>query len=203
MSSSTPLWGEYVAYCERRLAELKQRKAVQGPLRWEGYGRMRSAFARGLAFERLMASLLRADAALPRAQRRWLQDFEAPRIETHVGVARPEVAGARFADVLVIEQRPPAGQPPRVESFSFKSRDLSLLGDKALAAQLVADASAALRYYGGTLNILRKALRLQAEVRRVRLIYEGGDLKPKQFDVQEAAMKKTEKDVPEVEVSFP
>ena len=60
----------------------------QGPLRWEAYGRMRGAFARGLAFERLMVSELRADAALPRAQRRWLQAFNQPRVEMHVGLSK-------------------------------------------------------------------------------------------------------------------
>ncbi len=33
-------------------------------------------------------ALLREDAALPRALRRWLQDFNEPRIETNVGMAR-------------------------------------------------------------------------------------------------------------------
>ena len=66
------LWGEYVAYREGRLSELKTGKKAEGPLPWEGYERMRGQFARGLAFERVMVALLRADAALPRAQRFWL-----------------------------------------------------------------------------------------------------------------------------------
>ena len=45
--------------------------------------------------------LLQADAALPKAQRRFLQDFEQPRIETNVGVAKPGESGVRYADVLV------------------------------------------------------------------------------------------------------
>jgi hypothetical protein len=175
------LWGEYVAYREGRLSELKTGQKAQGPLRWEGYERLRGRFARGLAFERVTVAVLRADAALPRAQRLWLKDFIDLRIETYVGVAKESQPGVRFTDVLVIERQPPAGQPPRVETFSFKSRDLSLLDDKALAAQMTADASDALRYYGETLNIRRPSLKYlgsEVQVRRVRLIYEGGALKP-------------------------
>ncbi|MBN1208978.1 MAG: hypothetical protein JXB05_29240 [Myxococcaceae bacterium] len=124
---SSALWREYVAYREGRLSELKAGERAKGPLRWEGYEWLRGRFARGLAFERSMVALLRADAALPRAQRLWLRDFVDPRIETCVGVAKEGQPGVRFADVLVIERQPPAGQPPRVESFSFKSRDLHIL----------------------------------------------------------------------------
>jgi hypothetical protein len=124
----------------------EQGKADKGPLRWEAYERMWGWFTRGLVFERLMVELLRADAALPRALRRFLGDFDNPRIEMYVGVWKPK-NGLRFADVLVIEQQPPPpGQPPRVETFSFKSRNLSLHGEDALAAQLKADASEALTY---------------------------------------------------------
>lgn len=196
-----PLWGDYVAYFEGRLTELRQGKPVEPPLAWDGYGVMRGQFARGLAFERLMVSLLRADAALPKAQRRWLMDFNEPRIETHVGVAKQGTPGIRFADVLVIERQPPPGQPPRVETFSFKSRDLSQLREKALTVQMIADASAALRYYGETLDILRKTLRLQTEIRRVRLIYEGGGFKPAKVRDLDAVMDQVEKRVLGVEVS--
>ncbi|WP_306818977.1 hypothetical protein [Archangium lipolyticum] len=48
---------------------------MKPPLTWDGYEKMRGQFARGLAFERFMVSQLRADAALPRAMRRYLQDF--------------------------------------------------------------------------------------------------------------------------------
>jgi hypothetical protein len=194
------LWREYVAYRENRLVEIEQGQAVKPPLRWEGYEKMRGQFARGLAFERVMVSLLRADAALPRAMRRFLQDFNRPRIETNVGVAKQGVDGVRYADVLVIEAEPPAGQPPRVESFSFKSRDLSLLKEKALAAQMVADASEALRYYGETLNILRKSLKRRVQVQRVRLIYEGGTLQPAGAGIWEAAAIEAQDAVKGVEV---
>jgi hypothetical protein len=179
--ASEGLWTNYVAYRERRLAELKSVRKAQGPLRWEGYERMWGQFTRGLAFERSMTALLRADAALPRAQRRWLHDFIQPQIEANVGVSKAGVQGIRFADVLVIEKQPPAGQPPRVESFSFKSRDFRGTTDpKQVAAQMKADAAAALRFYGETLDIRRPSLRLgpSVQIRRVRLVYEGGALKP-------------------------
>jgi hypothetical protein len=197
------LWGEYVAYWERRLSELEQGQAIKGPLRWQAYEQMRGLFARGLAFERVMVSLLRADAALPRAQRLWLKDFYQPRIETNAGVAKEGTAGVRFADVLVIEEKPPAGQPPRVESFSFKSRDLRLLEDEALAAQMIADASEALGYYGETLNIRRPSLKYlgsEVLVRRVRLIYEGGELQPPQPKTLKTAVEKAQDEVNGVEV---
>jgi hypothetical protein len=197
-----PLWGEYVAYFEGRLAELREGKAAKPPLAWEGYGVMRGQFARGLGFERAMVALLRADAALPKARRRFLQDFEQPRIETNVGVAKSGASGVRYVDVLVIEEAPLSG-PPRVETFSFKSRDLSLLKRRPLTAQMVADAEDALRYYGQTLNIRRPSLRLrdsQVQVQRVRLIYEGGTLKPKRLDILDNALRDAQRKVREVEV---
>ncbi|HZI03550.1 MAG TPA: hypothetical protein VEZ71_05980, partial [Archangium sp.] len=154
---------------------------------------------RGLAFERDMAKLLREDAARPKAERRFLQDFNEPRVETYVGVLKPE-SGLRFADVLVIEQQPLPGQTPRVETFSFKSRDFSGLGARAMERQLRADASEALAYYGESLNIRRPGLERHAEVHRVRLIYEGGRLKPRDPDVQRTAVNRAMTAVPGVEV---
>jgi hypothetical protein len=198
------LWGEYVAYREGRLSELKAGKKAQGPLSWESYEWLRGRFARGLAFERVMLALLRADAALPRAQRFWLRDFVDPLIETCVGVAKEGQPGVRFADVLVIERQPPAGEPTRVESFSFKSRDFSSVQDaRPLKAQMAADASEALAYYGEKLNIRRKPLKYlgpKVQVRRVRLIYEGGDLKPKDPAVLKEAVDKVREEVKGVEV---
>jgi len=197
------LWSEYVMYRESRLFELKAGQKSQGPLRWEGYQRLRGWFSRGLAFERARVALLRADAALPRAQRLWLRDFVEPRIEVHVGVAKEGQPGVRFVDVLVIEQQPPAGQPPRVESFSFKSRDLSLLDENALIRQMTADASDALRYYGETLDIRRPMLKYlgsEVQIRRVRLVYEGGELKPATLDALQSAVERVEGQIKGVEV---
>jgi hypothetical protein len=198
------LWSEYVAYWENRLAELRQRKDVKPPLAWTGYEQMRGLFARGLAFERAMVELLRADAALPKAQRRFLQDFDQPRVETYVGVKKSE-SGLRFADVLVIEDRPPSGQRPRVETFSFKSRNLSRLAAGPLAAQMVADASEALGYYGETLDIRRPTLQYlgpEVLVQRVRLLYEGGNLKPENPKMLRAAVEKAQTEARGVEILF-
>ncbi|RYD68439.1 MAG: hypothetical protein EOP84_29945, partial [Verrucomicrobiaceae bacterium] len=150
-----------------------------------------------LSFERKMVSLLEADAALPRAQRRWLKDFDQPRIETHVGVAKVDI---RFADVLVIEEGPVAGPTPRVETFSFKSRDFKLADRDALAAQMTTDAGHALRYYGETLNILRSEIRQQAHIQRIRLVYEGGPLFPKDPKMVRAAIATAKRRVEGVEV---
>ncbi|HSP78637.1 MAG TPA: hypothetical protein VLQ93_08920 [Myxococcaceae bacterium] len=167
----------------------------------------RGWFTRGLAFERLMVALLEADAALPRAQRRFLGAFLKPRIVRYVGVWKPESL-LRYADVLVIEEGGPTGGTPRVETFSFKSRDLSGLGEKALEAQMKADAREALWKYGGTLDIRRDALQpllrggSKVSVQRVRLVYEGGALLPEDVDLMKAAVRETESKVPGVEVLF-
>ncbi|MFP2925171.1 hypothetical protein ACLESO_08135 [Pyxidicoccus sp. 3LG] len=193
------LWREYVAYRERRLAEIIENRPVESPLKWEGYQEMRGLVARGLKFERDMVSLLEADAALPRAQRRWLGDFEKPRIETHVGVAKKDL---RYADALVIEEGASSSQPPRAETFSFKSRDLSGLDGEDLRVQVAADSGAALRYYGETLNIRRPGLQMEVQVRRVRLIYEGGQLKPKDPGVLKSVIEEVERMRGGVEVQF-
>jgi hypothetical protein len=206
-AQGNPRWTEYVAYYEKRLGELRQGTAVQPPLAWMGYERMRGWFARGLAFERIMVELLRIDAQRPRAERRFLGDFDQPRLETYVGVKTPQ-SGLRFADVLVIEEGTLTGTLPRVETFSFKSRDLSLLGEEALAARMMADASEALGYYGLTLDIRRPSLQpllrkgSKVPVHRVRLIYEGGALKPKDVADLKAAMEEARREVPGVEVLF-
>ncbi len=201
-AEGNPRWGEYVAYREKRLGELKRGMEVEGPLRWEAYERMWGWFARGLAFERLMVEVLRADARLPRGERRFLGNFDRPRIETYVGVWKPG-SGLRYADVLVIETSELAGGPPRVETFSFKSRDLSGLGEDALRARMIEDAREALGYYGETLDIRRPGLKLRVEVQRVRLIYEGGGaLMPKDVDVLKKAVTTTQEKVPGVEVLF-
>jgi hypothetical protein len=206
-AAGNPRWPEYVAYYEKRLAELQQGKASKAPLRWAPYEQLWGWFARGLAFERFMVNLLREDAKLPRAQRRFLQDFSAPRVETYVGVRKPGT-GLRFADVLVIETGELAGRPPRVETFSFKSRDLSELGEQALQPQLTADAREALRYYGQTLDVRRDALQpllregSEVPVQRVRLIYEGGDLMPTNAGMLQSAVNETLRVVPGVEVLF-
>jgi hypothetical protein len=56
--------------------------------------------------------------------------------------------GLRFADVLIIEEGELGGRSPRVETLSFKSRDLAGLGEDALEAQMIADAKEALSKYG-------------------------------------------------------
>ncbi|HEX5744873.1 MAG TPA: hypothetical protein VFZ09_01440 [Archangium sp.] len=206
-AEGNPRWGEYVAYYEERLRELEQGKATKAPMRWDAYEQMRGWFARGLTFERLMVELLEADALLPRAQRHFLGAFVKPRISRSVGVWKPE-SGLRYADVLVIEEGGPAGVPPRVETFSFKSRDLSGLKYEALKAQMIEDAGEALQKYGGTLDIRRDSVHSmlsgsrEVPIQRVRLVYEGGKLKPSMADDLRKAMDETKRKVPAVEVLF-
>ena len=122
-----------------------------------------------------------------------------------MGVAKPGTPGVRFADVLVLEEQPPSGQPPRVETFSFKSRNLLPLEEGDLTAQMRMDASDALRYYGGTLNIRRHSLKHlghEVPVRKVRLIYEGRALKPKDPNMLKRAVTRVAELVKGVEVWF-
>ena len=202
-----PRWREYVDYYERRLSEVEQGKASTGPLKWESYEQLRGWFARGLAFERDMVKRLREDAAKPRAERRFLGDFDRPRIETQVGVRKPGT-GLRYADVLVIEEGALGGGPRRVEAFSFKSRELSGLDPDALTARMMEDAREALRKYGEGLDIRRESLQSllpggsEVRVSRVRLIYEGGELKPTKVNDLDSAVTAAEQAVPGVEVLF-
>jgi hypothetical protein len=118
-------------------------------------------------------------------------------------VLAPFLACTSPADVLVIEEQPLAG-PPRVETFSFKSRDLRALEGEALRIQLEADAADALRYYGGTLDIRRSSLGLRGEpmqVQRVRLMYEGA-LKPQDVARVRNVVHQVEGRVRGVEVLF-
>ncbi|OJH37985.1 hypothetical protein BON30_27460 [Cystobacter ferrugineus] len=206
-AEGNPRWPEYVAYYEKRLGELGRGTATKGPLRWESYEPMRGWFARGLAFERHMVEVLQADASLPRAQRRFLGDFDQPRIERYVGVMKPGT-GLRFADVLVIETGELSNQPPRVETLSFKSRNLSGLKGTALETQLIEDAREALKKYGETLDIRRDSLQpllregSKVPVSKVRLIYEGGRLMPKDINEVNEAVSATKNALPGVEVLF-
>ncbi|WP_309890665.1 hypothetical protein [Archangium sp.] len=200
-------WREYVDYYEKRFKEVKEGTAAEGPLKWEPYEQLRGWFARGLAFERDMVRRLKADAEKPRAERSFLGDFTKPRIEIQVGVRKPGT-GLRYADVLVIEEGELGAGPRRVEAFSFKSRNLALLEEDALKAQMKADASEALWKYGETLDIRRDSLQSlfpgsgDVQVSRVRLIYEGGQLMPKNVNLLNRAVDATESSVPGVEVVF-
>lgn len=151
--------------------------------------------------------LLQEEAKKPRSQRRFLGDFDKPRIETQVGMRKPG-PGLRYADVLVIEEGEFGGRPRRVETLSFKSRDLSGLKYEDLKAQIIADATEALDKYGEAVDIRRDSLRSllpegsDVQVSRVRLFYEGGELKPTNIDDLNRAVDKTKEKVPGVEVLF-
>jgi len=65
------------------------------------------------------------------------------------------------------------------------------------------DAAAALRFYGETLNIRRPSLKHlgpEVQVRRVRLVYEGGALKPKAERALKEALEGARKGAQGVEV---
>jgi hypothetical protein len=92
-----------------------------------------------------------------------------------------------------------------VEVFSFKSRNLSRLAAGPLTTQMIADASEALMYYGETLDIRRPTLQHlgpEVLVQRVRLFYEGGNLKPENPKMLRAAVEKAQTEARGVEVLF-
>ncbi|HZI05229.1 MAG TPA: hypothetical protein VEZ71_14455, partial [Archangium sp.] len=204
-AQGSPRWREYVEYYNKRLKEVESGTAAEGPLKWAPYEQLRGWFARGLAFERDMVRLLKADAEKPRAQRSLLGDFEKPRIEIQLGVRKPGT-GLRYADVLVVEEGALGGGPRRVEAFSFKSRKLSGFDPDALTAQMIEDANEALQKYGERLDIRRDSLQRlfgdagEVQVSRVRLIYEGGELMPKDAKLLGRAVEETRAAVPGVEV---
>jgi hypothetical protein len=67
---------------------------------------------------------------------------------------------------------------------------------------MIADASEALAYYGETLDIRRPGLKLRVQVQRIRLIYEGGALKPKDPGEWGAARHAAQQKIKGVEVLF-
>jgi CBS-domain-containing membrane protein len=77
-----------------------------------------------------------------------------------------------------------------------------------LKVQMIEDAREALHKYGGTLDIRRDSLQpllrkgSEVPIQRVRLIYEGGDLKPKDVNALTRAVQNTKSEVPGVEVLF-
>ena len=95
-----------------------------------------------------------------------------------------------------------------LETFSFKSRNLAGLGVKIVQAQMKADAREALEYYGETLDIRRASLKplvregSKVSISRVRLVYEGNNLKPKSPKTVAELLEWAEDNVPRVGISF-
>jgi hypothetical protein len=87
-----------------------------------------------------------------------------------------------------------------VETFSFKSRYLAPLKRTPLRAQIEQDAQAALDYYGGKLDIRRASLKGSVQVQHVRLVYQGGSLRPRDIKELEAAVNQVKAQVRGVEV---
>jgi len=173
------LWREYVAYYEERVASMKRAQAAgqdvpKPPRTWESYRRFRADLQRGLDYESRRVAMLQAEAAKPPEQRTLLKDFRRPRVVRNAGVRKADL---RYADVLVIEREVTPGQPPRVETFSFKSRSLKSMMPQEVQAQAMADARDAMRYYGGTLDLRTPSLGLRGtplRVAKVHLVYDAG-----------------------------
>ncbi|HLL55086.1 MAG TPA: hypothetical protein VK447_16135, partial [Myxococcaceae bacterium] len=173
------LWREYVAYYEQRLAKMKgtEQAGTQGsvkpPFWWWSYESFRDLFRAAIEYQRVRTAALLADAAKTPGQRSLLRDFNRPVIQPNAGVRKVDL---RFADVLVIEKETARGQPPRVETFSFKRRDFTKMEPGEWQESLRADARDAMRYYGGVLDIRTPSLGLRgqpATVAKVHLVYDA------------------------------
>jgi hypothetical protein len=166
-------WREYVAYYEKRLAEMEaagkasQPRSVKPPYDWPGYQTVRDNFARGIQYQRTRVAALRAEAKLT--------GFSKPHIQSNAGVLKNDL---RYADALVIETDP--GKPLRVETYSFKSRGFQRVNADEARAQLMADARDATKHYGGEIDIRTPGLGMRGKpvkVDKVHLVYDG-DFRP-------------------------
>jgi len=160
-------WREYVAYYEKRHAEMVQAESsgtldsVKPPLKWTEYESLRDTYARGIRYQQARVTALLSDAIR-------LRGFRKPRIQQNSGVFKADL---RYADALVIETDVRPGEVPRVETFSFKSRNFTAMNAKAVKAQLEAYALEAQKYYGGELDIRTPGLGMRGQPIRVAKVH--------------------------------
>jgi hypothetical protein len=183
------LWSDYVAYWERRYAEVTGqgppsagRLAPKPPLTWEGYHVMRADFRRGLEFQSSVGQMLRRELELPEMVRRLLRGMRKPRLEENVGLKRPGSTAHTYADQLAVDEATLGpGSRVRVETFSNKSHDFRGWSEKDIFNQALADAKEARVKYGGTVQVRRPGHPLFGQdvaVSRVHLVYDSKTLTP-------------------------
>jgi hypothetical protein len=152
-----PLWNRYVDYFHRRYQQLVQQQAAgnitsPGPLGWPSYSDLQGPLARGTAFQASFTQQLGRDRS---------NDI----VQSNVGMTKGGDKQPRYVDQLVVDKtalaswapNQPRGPPPKIESYSDKSRvpeDYSSLA--AFLGQVARDATDACKYYGGKVNIRRK-----------------------------------------------
>jgi len=181
-------WREYCEYYDKRLTEMEAAEAasklesVDSPRSWSSYQTLRNTFERGIKYQRARTAALRAQAANGQ-----LPGFSQPHIQANAGVIKVDL---RFADVIIIERQVVPGQPPRVETYSFKSCDFKLLDIEEARALIRAHARDAVRYYGGELDIRTPEVGMRGErvkVTKAHLVYDA-EFMPSTKEAREALL---------------
>lgn len=179
------VWKDYVAYYDKRLAELEAvEKAGPGkgpaplpPVTWPGYHKLYMLSLNSRIFQGKMTRSLWQDARLPEADRQWAKGMRSPYLSEQLGM-KPRGSGKVFyADAALTDQATlKPGTTPRVYTFSIKQRDFMLTSPNEVFNQLRADCREALRKYGGTVEIRRPGHPLfsrEVDVSKVYLIYDA------------------------------
>lgn len=205
------LWSDYVAYWERRYAEVAGqgppsstgRLMPKPPLTWEGYHTMRADFRRGMKFQRSVGEMLRRELELPEHVRRVLRGMRKPRMDENVGLTHPRNTALTYADQFAVDEATLAsGAKVRVETFSNKSRDFTGWSEEAIIKQALADAKEAWVKYGGIVQVRRPGHPLfghDISVSRVHLVYDSATLTPR---LKQKIADTLDKQRPKVEIHF-
>jgi hypothetical protein len=179
VNAGEALWRDYVTYWERRFAELPMPEAraagLRPPLTWEGYRLFRTRFARAMKFQSDVSALLQEQVEKPHGQRQFLREMARPHINENVGLAHQGSDARTFVDQLAVDEATLESETPRVETFSTKQRDFTRLDNKAVIAQVEADAREALRKYGSTVEVRRPGHPLferKVPVTQVHVVYD-------------------------------
>lgn len=182
--ATNPLWGKYVRYVDKRIQTLAQEKQApkppakpaKPPLKWTPYQVLQERFIQARTYHRKVADWVREQAGLPKEQRVILREADEWLVGAEVGVSKGNGLPTRFVDVVAVEAHPPPGRPPRVITFSVKQRNLANLSGDELQGQVEQDARAATQYYGGVIELLRRAFKFKGQpvqVHQVHLIYDA------------------------------
>ena len=184
VSAQDTLWSDYVAYWERRYAEVAGqgppsagRPTTKPPLTWEGYRTLRADFRRGVEFQRSVGQMLRREMELPEHVRRVLRGMRKPRMDENVGLTRPGSTALTYADQFAVDEATlESGAKVRVETFSNKSHEFKGWSDKQILAQVHEDATEARLKYGGIVQVRRPGHPLFGQdvpVSRIHLVYDA------------------------------
>jgi hypothetical protein len=179
-AANEALWRDYVAYWERRYAELASpdglARGVKGPLEWPEYQAFRTRVRAGMELQARVDGRLQGEAKLPPEERLVLKGMRQPLTETNVGLKREGRASVVYVDHLSVDGAALKSSAPRVESISTKQRDFKRMSRDEARDQVAADAREALTKYGGEVEVRRRGHPLfgrRMTVSRVHLVYDG------------------------------